>query len=127
MNEVYRDAKSADRWNLLHPEEEPKKPYITELLSDVEGPKVIATDYIHAYSEQLRAFIPGTFTVLGTDGFGRSDTREKLRDHFEVDSRYICVAALSSLVKDGKIEKSKVVDAMDKYGIDPEKSDPISL
>ncbi len=127
VNEVYRDAKSADRWNLLHPEEEPKKPYITELLSDVEGPKVIATDYIHAYSEQLRAFIPGTFTVLGTDGFGRSDTREKLRDHFEVDSRYICVAALSSLVKDGKIEKSKVVDAMDKYGIDPEKSDPISL
>ena len=127
VNEVYRDAKSADRWNLLHPEEEPKKPYITELLSDVEGPKVIATDYIHAYSEQLRAFIPGTFTVLGTDGFGRSDTREKLRDHFEVDSRYICVAALSSLVKDGKIEKSKVVDAMDRYGIDPEKSDPISL
>jgi len=127
VNEVYRDAKSADRWNLLHPEKPAKVPYITKLLSGMEGPKVIATDYIHAYAEQLRSFIPGTFTVLGTDGFGRSDTREKLRDHFEVDSRYICVAALSSLVKDGKVEKSKVVDAMNKYGIDPEKSDPISL
>ena len=127
VNEVYRDAKSVDRWNRLHPNEEPKTPYITKLLADKEGPKVIATDYIHAYSEQLRAFISGTFTVLGTDGFGRSDTREKLRDHFEVDSRYICVAALSSLVQDGKIEKSKVVDAMSKYGIDPDKSDPNSL
>ena len=127
VNEIYREAKSVDRWNMLHPTEEPKTPLITSLLADRQGPKIIATDYIHAYSEQLRAFIPGTYTVLGTDGFGRSDTREKLRDHFEVDSRYICVAALSSLVKEGAIETSVVTEAMKKYGIDPEKPDPILL
>jgi len=127
VNEVAREAKSAKRWNMFHPEETPRVPYITELLTDRPGPKVIATDYIQAYSEQLRAFVPGTYSVLGTDGFGRSDTREKLRDHFEVDSRYIVVAALSSLAQEDKVKPSLVLDAMKKYGIDPNKADPITL
>ena len=127
VNEIAREAKSANRWNMFNPTEKARIPYITGVLENRVGPKIIATDYIQAYSEQLRAFVPGTYTVLGTDGFGRSDTREKLRDHFEVDSRHIVVAALSSLVKDGKAEPQLVVDAMNKYGIDSNKADPITL
>ncbi len=127
INEVYREAKSVDRWNLLHPTEEAKVPMITSLLQDRKGPKVIATDYIQAHNELLRGFIPGTYRVLGTDGFGRSDTRAQLRKHFEVDRNYITVAALKSLADEGEVDKSLVADAIKKYGIDPEKADPMTL
>ena len=127
INEVYREAKSVDRWNLLHPVEEPKVPMITGLLKDRKGPAVIATDYIQAHSEMLRGFIPCSYRVLGTDGFGRSDTRAQLRSHFEVDRNYVTVAALKSLADDGVVDKSLVSDAIAKYGIDPEKADPTTL
>lgn len=127
INEVYREAKSVDRWNMLHPVDEPRTPWITERLSDRKGPKIIATDYLQAHNEMLRAFIPGTYTVLGTDGFGRSDTREKLRNHFEVDRHYVVLAALKSLADEGIIERSLVAEAIAKYGIDPEKADPMTL
>jgi len=127
VNEVYREAKMVDRWNVLHPLETPKVPWITEKLSANKGPKVIATDYMHAHNEMLRAFIPGTYRVLGTDGFGRSDTREQLRRHFEVDSFYIVISALQSLADDGEIDRSLVADAIKKYGIDTEKAHPMLL
>ena len=127
INEVYREAKSVDRWNLLHPGEEAKVPMITSLLEGRKGPAVIATDYIHAHSELLRGFIPCSYRVLGTDGFGRSDTRAQLRKHFEVDRNYVTVAALKALADDGAIDKSLVSDAIAKYGIDPEKADPMTL
>lgn len=100
---------------------------ITGLLEGRKGPAVIATDYIQAHSELLRGFIPKTYRVLGTDGFGRSDTRAQLRNHFEVDRKYVCLAALKALADDGEIDKKLVVDAIKKYGIDPEKADPMTL
>ena len=127
INEVYREAKSADRWNMLHPLEEPRVPWITRKLQQHRGPKIIATDYIHAHSEMLRPFIPGSYRVLGTDGFGRSDTRAQLRSHFEVDRNYVVVAALKSLADEQIIDRSLVADAIQKYGIDPDKADPTTL
>lgn len=127
INEVYREAKSVDRWNLLHPMEDARLPMITALLQDRKGPKVIATDYMQAHNEMLRAFVPGTYRVLGTDGFGRSDTRAQLRSHFEVDRNYVALAALKALADEGTIDKSLVVDAIAKYGINPEKADPMTL
>ena len=124
VNELARDGQRTDRWNMLHPTEEPKKPYITQQLEQADGPFIISTDYMKSYSEQLRAYVPGTYKVLGTDGFGRSDSRKKLREFFEVDRYYVTVAALKSLADEGKIKAEDVVDAMKKYGIDPEKTDP---
>ena len=111
---------------MMHPTETPQKPYITEMLEGTEGPCIISTDYMKSYSEQLRAFVPGTFKVLGTDGFGRSDSRKKLREFFEVDRYYVTVAALKTLADEGKIDAKDVVKAMDKYGINPEKQDPMT-
>jgi pyruvate dehydrogenase E1 component len=127
VNEVYREAKDCERWNTLHPEQEPRVPYLTSVMAPHEGPRVIATDYIHAHCEQLRPFVEGTYRVLGTDGFGRSDTREKLREFFEVDSRYIVVNALSALMEEGKVEAATVSQAISKYGIDPEKPNPTTV
>ena len=97
------------------------------MLEKQTGPKVIATDYIHSHSEQLRRFVPGTYKVLGTDGFGRSDTRAKLREFFEVDSRYVVVGALSALAEQGTLDVSVVSEAIKKYGIDPDKANPLSV
>jgi pyruvate dehydrogenase E1 component len=124
INELARDGADAVRWNRLHPMEEPQKPYITSLLANREGPTVIATDYIKAYSEQLREFIPGPCTVLGTDGFGRSDTRKNLRQHFEVSSDFIVIAALKALVDDGVLQASVVAQAIEALGVDVEKINP---
>lgn len=126
-NELFREAKDCERWNTLHPDQPARTPYITAALESYEGPRVIATDYIHSHSEQLRRFIPGTYKVLGTDGFGRSDTRPKLREFFEVDSRYVVVNALSALLEEGKVEASRVTEAIRKYGIDPDKPNPSSV
>ncbi len=127
VNELFREAKDCERWNTLHPEATPKVPYLTQVMADYSGPRVIATDYIHAHSEQLRSFVSGTYRVLGTDGFGRSDTRPKLREFFEVDSRYVVVNALSALQEEGKVEAALVAEAISRYGIDPDKPNPSSV
>ena len=124
INELARDGADAVRWNRLHPIDEPHTPYITQLLANREGPTVIATDYIKAYAEQLREFIPGACTVLGTDGFGRSDTRKNLRQHFEVSRGFIVVAALKALVDEGSLKASVVAEALNTLGINVEKTNP---
>ncbi|WNO09847.1 pyruvate dehydrogenase (acetyl-transferring), homodimeric type [Teredinibacter sp. KSP-S5-2] len=126
VNELTRDGQAAERWNLLHPEAEPRKPYLTQQLEGADGPFVISTDYMKAYGEQLRRFVPGSYTVLGTDGFGRSDSRAKLRHFFEVDRHYVVIAALNALAEEGSMKKADVVEAIKKYGINPEKIDPMT-
>ncbi|GLS27608.1 pyruvate dehydrogenase (acetyl-transferring), homodimeric type [Marinibactrum halimedae] len=126
VNELTREGQSVARWNMLHPEDEAKVPYVTECLKGTKGPIVAATDYMKAYAEQLRAFMPRSYTVLGTDGFGRSDTRAKLRRFFEVDRGFVVVAALTALAEEGKVEKSDIVKAMKSFGIDAEKPEPMS-
>jgi pyruvate dehydrogenase E1 component len=123
-----RDGQDADRWNLVHPQEEARLPYVTQLLKDTQGPIVATTDYMRLFAEQIRAYIPNgrTYKVLGTDGFGRSDSRVKLREFFEVNRYYITVAALKSLAEEGKIPAQVVQDAITKYGIDPNKPNPVT-
>ena len=125
VNELAREGQRVARWNLMHPDQPPRKAYITEQLDTVKGPVVAATDYIKCYVEQLRQFVPRSFTVLGTDGFGRSDTRSKLRHFFEVDRYFIVVAALKALADDGAIEIGKVTKAIETFKIDTEKVDPM--
>ena len=127
VNELQREGKAVQRWNLLHPEVEPRVPYVTRLLSDTSGPAVAATDYIKAYADQIREFVPGTYTVLGTDGFGRSDTRSKLREFFEVSREYIVLAALKALADEGQIENALVTQAIGALGIDADKSNPVKV
>nr|WP_314543250.1 pyruvate dehydrogenase (acetyl-transferring), homodimeric type [uncultured Massilia sp.] len=123
-----RDGQDADRWNLVHPTEEARLPYVTQLLKGTSGPIVATTDYMRLFAEQIRAYIPSgrTYKVLGTDGFGRSDSRAKLREFFEVNRYYITVAALKSLAEEGKIPASKVAEAIAKYGIDADKPNPVT-
>jgi pyruvate dehydrogenase E1 component len=123
-----RDGQDADRWNLVHPTEQARLPYVTQLLKDTQGPIVATTDYMRLFAEQIRAYIPNgrTYKVLGTDGFGRSDSRAKLREFFEVNRYYITVAALKSLAEEGKIPAQTVADAIAKYGIDPNKPNPVT-
>ncbi|MEA1080820.1 pyruvate dehydrogenase (acetyl-transferring), homodimeric type [Marinobacter qingdaonensis] len=125
FNELARDGLHVERWNRLHPDDSPKKAYITECLEKQQGPVVSSTDYMKLFSEQVRAFIPKTFVTLGTDGYGRSDTREKLRSHFEVDRYHVAVAALAALAQDGEVKKDVVLEAMRKYGIDRNKTNPV--
>jgi len=125
FNELARDGHDAQRWSLLHPTEPPRQPYVTACLDGQAGPVIAATDYIRLYADQIRAFVPGRYVVLGTDGYGRSDTREKLRRHFEVDRQCVAVAALKALADEGALEPEVVAEALAKYGIDPEK--PYSL
>lgn len=127
VNELYREGKDVERWNMLHPVETPQQAYITSVLSDRKGPKVMATDYQRVYAEQLRSMIPGTFRTLGTDGYGRSDTREKLREFFEVDSRFVVIAALTALADEGTIERGIIQKAIDKYGVNAEKHNPTKV
>ena len=124
VNELVREGQSVDRWNLLHPTQQAKQSYITQQLGDSSAPVIVATDYMKNYAEQLRAYVASPMHVLGTDGFGRSDTRERLRHFFEVDRHFIAVAALSSLAQENVMDVSVVKDAIDKFGIDPEKPDP---
>ncbi|MDX9874050.1 MAG: pyruvate dehydrogenase (acetyl-transferring), homodimeric type, partial [Spongiibacteraceae bacterium] len=126
MNELRRDGLQCERLNLLHPEAEPRKPYVTQQLEGREGPVVAATDYMKSYSEQIRPYVPQRFVALGTDGYGRSDTRAKLRHHFEVDRYFITVAALKALADDGKFPKKDVTRAIEKFGIDPDKTNPLT-
>src|SRR5690606_23248344 len=111
FNELRRDGLEADRWNLLNPTAKtPRRPYVAECLDDTEGPVIAATDYMRAVADQIRPWVRGRYTVLGTDGFGRSDSREQLRHFFEVDRRWITLAALKSLADDGTIPMKTVTE-----------------
>ena len=131
VNELTRDGQRATRWNMLNPTSAARKPYVTQQLEGrLEGrndPFIIATDNLKTYSEQLRAYVPGTYTVLGTEGFGRSDTRTQLRHFFEVNRYFVVIAALKSLADQGKIKSDVVAKAIKKFGIDPNKADPMSV
>lgn len=124
FNLLGRDGLEVDRWNLMHAEETPREAYITKCLKNAEGPVIAATDYVKAYADQVRKYIPQSYTVLGTDGFGRSDSRAMLRHFFEVDRYYIVIAALHALVREGKLKPSVVTKAMQQYNLDPEKVNP---
>jgi pyruvate dehydrogenase E1 component len=123
FNELARDGKAAERWNLLHPTDKPRVPFVTQQLDKHAGPVVASTDYVRLFAEQIRPFLPKgrNYRVLGTDGFGRSDTRTELRRHFEVDRHYIVLAALRGLVDEGALPAAKLTEAIAKYGIDTEK------
>jgi pyruvate dehydrogenase E1 component len=128
FNELARDGLDCERWNLLHPDaKEPRVPFVTQQLKDNGGPVVASTDYIKQYVDQIRAFVPKgrTYKVLGTDGFGRSDFRSKLREHFEVNRHYIVVAALKALAEEGSVPVAKVAEAIKKYGIKADKVNPL--
>jgi len=127
ITELAREGHEVQRWNLLHPTEEQKVSHVERLLKDAKGPVIASTDYIRALTEQIRAFIPQRFVVLGTDGFGRSDTREKLRHFFEVDRYWVTVAALKALADAGMIESRMVADALEKYELDPSKPNPMTV
>jgi len=127
VGELARDGQAALRWNRLHSDKKPRVPYLTQQLKGYQGPVVLATDYLKALGEQLRGFIPGDYQVLGTDGFGRSDTRERLRDFFEVSRNHIALAALHGLQRSGAIEAGVVSAAMAKLGIEPDKADPLTV
>ncbi|TNF37373.1 MAG: pyruvate dehydrogenase (acetyl-transferring), homodimeric type, partial [Gammaproteobacteria bacterium] len=125
FTELAREATDCDRWNMLHPLQDAKVSYVEKCLKDRRGPVVAATDYMRTYAEQIRKWIPGKYFVLGTDGFGRSDTRENLRRHFEVNRYYVAVAALKVLADDGQFPAGKVQEAIEKYGLNPEKINPL--
>jgi pyruvate dehydrogenase E1 component len=126
INELARDGQATLRWNRLHPTAKPRIPYLTAQLNGQQGPVVVATDYIKTYAEQLRAFVPTDFHVLGTDGFGRSDTRAKLREFFEVDRHHIAATALYALAQRGEIPAESVDKAMATLGISEDKADPLT-
>ena len=127
FSELRRHALAIERWNLLHPDDPQKETYIAQALADREGPFIAASDYMKTVPDQIRQWIPGRYAVLGTDGYGRSDSRAELRRFFEVDRNYVAVAALKALADEGKIDKRTVVQAMKKFGIDPEKPNPLTV
>jgi pyruvate dehydrogenase E1 component len=129
FTELRREGLDCERWNLLHPAETPRESWVEKNLKGSSGPVVASSDYIKTFAEQIRPFIPrGTvYRVLGTDGFGRSDTRERLRDFFEVDRHWVALAALKSLADQGDIKATVVAAAIEKYGIDPNKPNPVTV
>jgi pyruvate dehydrogenase E1 component len=129
FTELRRDGLACERWNLLHPEEKPRVAYVTQTLTAHAGPIVAASDYMKIFADQIRPFMPADrrYRVLGTDGFGRSDTRAKLRHFFEVNRYFVVIAALKSLAEDGLIKPKLVSEAINKYGIDINKADPTTV
>lgn len=125
FNELAREGRAADRWNHLHPQQQPRLSYVSQCLRGRQGPAIAATDYMKNYADQIRAWVPGPYAVLGTDGFGRSDSRHKLRKFFEVDRDFIVVTALDMLARQGEIEPAIVSAAIEQLGVDPEKSNPV--
>ena len=123
-SELRRDAMDADRWNMLHPGEPPRRSYLSEVTADAEGPFVAATDYLKSLPDAVAKWLPGRLVSLGTDGFGRSETREALRDFFEVDAKHIALAALHALALDGEIPAGVPKQAIEELGINPEKVNP---
>jgi len=127
FGELRRDGLNVQRENMFAPEKKPKVSYLETCLEKQSGPIIAATDYVRAYADLIRPFISRSYTVLGTDGYGRSDTRERLREFFEVNRYYIAVAALYALAQEGTIPASKVTDALKKYKIDPNKPNPVTV
>lgn len=127
INELRREGLDCERWNTLHPDQPARTPYVTQLLKDSNGPVIAATDYMRNYADQIRQFIPGDYYVLGTDGYGRSDTRKNLRRFFEVDRYYIVVTALKALADQGTIDAAVVRQAIVQYGIDTDKPNPTAV
>jgi pyruvate dehydrogenase E1 component len=127
FNELTRDGQDAERFNLLHPTDAQRVPFVTQQLQPHAGPVVASTDYMKNYAEQIRSFIPKgrIYKVLGTDGFGRSDFRSKLREHFEINRHYIVVAALKALSEEGTVPVAKVAEAIARYGIKTDKVNPL--
>ena len=127
FNELARDGQDCERWNLLHPTDKARVPFVTQQLEKHTGPVIASTDYIKAYTEQIRPYLPKgrTYKVLGTDGFGRSDFRSKLREHFEVNRHYIVVAALKALSEEGTVPAAKVAEAIKKYGLKVDRVNPL--
>jgi len=127
FTELRRDGLDKQRWNLLHPDQTPRISYVEECLAETRGPIIAASDYIKMLADQIRPFVPRSYTVLGTDGFGRSDQRSELRRFFEVDRHYIAFTTLKALADEGSVAISTLTDAMAKYGIDPEKPNPVEV
>jgi pyruvate dehydrogenase E1 component len=127
LNGLARDGRDAERWNLLHPTAAPRQSHVAQCLDDTRGPVIAATDYVRLYAEQIRPFIRRRYVTLGTDGFGRSDTREALRHFFEVDRHWVTIAALKALADDGAIPREKVAEAISKYGLDVNKPNPLTV
>lgn len=127
FTELRREGLDAERWNMLNPEQKPRISYVEECLAKTEGPVVASTDYMKAFADQIRNFVPRRYIALGTDGYGRSDSREALRSFFEVDRYYVVLAALKALADDGKIPASKAVEAIKKYKIDSKRPNPTSV
>jgi pyruvate dehydrogenase E1 component len=126
FSELRREGLSTDRWNRLHPEETQRKTYVSECLGNREGPFIAATDYMTLVPDQIRPWVRGNYVVLGTDGYGRSDTRAALREYFEVNRNHIVVTALKALSDEGKIDAATVNEAIDRLGVDPKRPDPVS-
>jgi pyruvate dehydrogenase E1 component len=124
FSELRREALETERWNLLHPTETPRVPYVESLLKEHEGPIVAATDYMRIVPDQVREWVGGRYVTLGTDGYGRSDSRAALRKHFEVDRNYITIAALKALADEGKVDQATLIGAMKALGVDPSKPVP---
>jgi len=126
FTELRREGLDVERWNRLHPEETPKVSYVEQCIAQSNGPTIASTDYMASFADQIRPFISHRYVVLGTDGYGRSDTRKQLRKHFEVDRHWVVVAALKALADEGTLPASKVTAAIKKYGINPEKPNPVT-
>ncbi len=124
-SELSREARATQRWNRLHPDQEPRQAYLEQVLSGVDGPIIASSDNVRLVADQVRDWIPGTYITLGTDGFGRSDTREALRHHFEIDASFVVYSTLVGLVDDGHLSRSVLTQALRDLGIDPEKVDPL--
>lgn len=125
FSELRREAEAVDRWNLTHPDEKQRESHIEKALSKNNVPTVAVSDYVKMVSEQVGPYVSGPYYCLGTDGFGRSDTREDLRSFFEVDRYYIVLTAIKALVHDGILEKTTIESALKKYKLDPEKPNPV--
>jgi pyruvate dehydrogenase E1 component len=127
FNELARDGQDVTRWNLLHPTEPQRVTHVENCLKDTRGPVIAATDYIRLYADQIRPWVSRKYVVLGTDGYGRSDTREQLRHFFEVDRYWVTLAALRALADEGQIDIKKVAEAIKKYNLDPNKPNPTKV
>jgi pyruvate dehydrogenase E1 component len=127
FTELRREGLEVERWNTLHPEEEPRTCWVEECLAERRGPVVAASDYLKIYADQIRPFVRAPYKVVGTDGFGRSDNRKMLRHFFEVDRRFIALSALSALAASGDVPRSTLTEALRKYDIDPRKPNPVTV
>ena len=127
FTELRRDGIDVERWNMLHPEEKPRLSHVERCLKSRQGPAIAATDYVRTFADGIRSWVPGRYCVLGTDGFGRSDTREKLRHFFEVNRYFVAIAALKALAEEGTVPAATVSKAIRKYGIDPNKPNPVTV